>query len=235
MIDTAVEPGAFRSADLGIVARDFTRGGPTPARHGTDAATRADRSPPARWCAALQCRNNRALCPRRAGGRLRYAASGTRLARIRGRARRRHQPHRALKAGISQATYFNWKKRYRELLPDEMRRLTALENQNSRLKKIVADLTLNRELLQDVIRRKILKPGRMRELFRGMCIDWGVSIHGGLWRHSLRHFDVPLQVPAHRPGDLRKTDKGDLGDAGSLWLLPRPCPAAARRMGEQHQ
>ena len=52
------------------------------------------------------------------------------------------------KAGISQATYFNWKKRYGGLLPDEMRRLKALEDENSRLKKIVADLTLDREMLR---------------------------------------------------------------------------------------
>ena len=44
------------------------------------------------------------------------------------------------KAGISQATYFNWKKNYAGLLPDEMRRLKQLEDENSRLKKIVADL-----------------------------------------------------------------------------------------------
>ena len=60
------------------------------------------------------------------------------------------------KAGISQATYFNWKKRYGGLLPDETRRLKALEDENSRLKKIVADLTLDREMLQDVIRRKLV-------------------------------------------------------------------------------
>lgn len=59
------------------------------------------------------------------------------------------------KAGISQATYFNWRKKYAGLLPDEMRRLKALEDENSRLKKIVADLTLDREMLQDVIRRNV--------------------------------------------------------------------------------
>lgn len=59
------------------------------------------------------------------------------------------------KAGISQATYFNLKKKYGGLLPDEMRRLKALEDENARLKKIVADLTLDREMLQDVIRRKL--------------------------------------------------------------------------------
>jgi putative transposase len=59
------------------------------------------------------------------------------------------------KAGISRATYFNWKKKYAGLLPTEMKRLKQLEDENSRLKKIVADLTLDREMLQDVIRRKI--------------------------------------------------------------------------------
>lgn len=59
------------------------------------------------------------------------------------------------KAGISQATYFNWKKKYAGLLPSEMRRLKQLEDENGRLKKIVADLTLDREMLQDVIRRKL--------------------------------------------------------------------------------
>ena len=59
------------------------------------------------------------------------------------------------RAGISQATYFNWRKKYAGLLPDEMRRLKALEDENGRLKKIVADLTLDREMLQDVIRRNV--------------------------------------------------------------------------------
>jgi putative transposase len=59
------------------------------------------------------------------------------------------------KAGISQATYFNWKKKYEGMLPPEMRRLKQLEDENAKLKKIVADLSLDREILQDVIRRKI--------------------------------------------------------------------------------
>lgn len=59
------------------------------------------------------------------------------------------------KVGISQATYFNWKKKYAGLLPTEVKRLKQLEDENSRLKRIVADLTLDREMLQDVIRRKI--------------------------------------------------------------------------------
>lgn len=57
------------------------------------------------------------------------------------------------KAGISQATYFNWKKNYAGLLPSEIRRLRELEEENGRLKRIAADLTLDREMSQDVIRR----------------------------------------------------------------------------------
>lgn len=59
------------------------------------------------------------------------------------------------KAGISQATYFNWKKKYAGLMPSEMKRLQALEEENARLKKIVADLSLDKAMLQDVIKRKL--------------------------------------------------------------------------------
>jgi putative transposase len=59
------------------------------------------------------------------------------------------------KAGISEATYFNWKKKYAGLLPDEMRRLKQLEEENSKLKKLVADLSLDKAMLQDVLRRKL--------------------------------------------------------------------------------
>ena len=46
-------------------------------------------------------------------------------------------------------------KKYAGLLPTEMRRLKALEDENARLKKLVADLSLDKEMLQDVVRRKI--------------------------------------------------------------------------------
>lgn len=59
------------------------------------------------------------------------------------------------KAGISQATYFNWKKKYDGLLPTEMWRLKQLKDENSKLRKVVADLSPDKEMLQDVIRRKL--------------------------------------------------------------------------------
>jgi putative transposase len=58
------------------------------------------------------------------------------------------------KAGISEATFYNWRKKYAGLMPSEMKRLRQLEEENGKLKKIVADLSLDKAMLQDVIRRK---------------------------------------------------------------------------------
>jgi putative transposase len=59
------------------------------------------------------------------------------------------------KAGISEATYYNSRKKYGALTPSEMKQLRRLEEENGKLKKIVADLSLDKEMLQDVIRRKL--------------------------------------------------------------------------------
>jgi putative transposase len=59
------------------------------------------------------------------------------------------------KAGISEATFYNWRKKYNGLTPSEMKRLRQLEEENGKLKKIVADLSLDKAMLQDVIRRKL--------------------------------------------------------------------------------
>ena len=59
------------------------------------------------------------------------------------------------KAGIAIQTYYNWRKKYGGLMPSEMKRLKQLEEENQRLKKLVADLSLDKEMLQDVIRRKM--------------------------------------------------------------------------------
>jgi putative transposase len=51
-------------------------------------------------------------------------------------------------AGISEATYYVWRKKYGGLMPSEMRRLKQLEEENSTLKKLVADLSLDKEMLR---------------------------------------------------------------------------------------
>jgi putative transposase len=57
--------------------------------------------------------------------------------------------------GISQATFFNWKKKFGGLGLTELRKLKQLEEENYQLKKLVADLSLDKQMLQDVIKKKL--------------------------------------------------------------------------------
>jgi putative transposase len=59
------------------------------------------------------------------------------------------------KLGISDATFYNWKKKYGRLGPSELRRLRQLEEENTKLKKLVADLSLDKIMLQDVLSKKL--------------------------------------------------------------------------------
>jgi putative transposase len=59
------------------------------------------------------------------------------------------------KTGISEATFYAWRKKYAGLMPSEMKRLRQLEEENGKLKRIVADLSLDKAMLQDVISRKL--------------------------------------------------------------------------------
>lgn len=59
------------------------------------------------------------------------------------------------KAGISQQTYYRWRKKYGGLMPSEVRRLRQLEEENGRLKRMVADLSLDKAMLQDVLSKKL--------------------------------------------------------------------------------
>jgi len=58
------------------------------------------------------------------------------------------------KMGISDATFYKWKKKYSGLGPSELRRLKQLEEENGKLKRLVADLSLDKAMLQDVLKRK---------------------------------------------------------------------------------
>lgn len=59
------------------------------------------------------------------------------------------------KAGVSQQTYYWWRKKYGVLMPSEVRRLKHLEDENGRLKRMVAGLSLDKAMLQDVLSKKL--------------------------------------------------------------------------------
>ncbi len=73
---------------------------------------------------------------------LRQAETGTRVAEV------------CRKLGISDATFYNWKKKYGGLGVSELRRLKQLEEENRQLKRMVADLSLDKQMLQDVLAKK---------------------------------------------------------------------------------
>jgi putative transposase len=74
---------------------------------------------------------------------LRQAASGTPIGEI------------TRKMGVTDVTFYRWKKLYANLGIAEIRRLKELEEENNRLKRLVADLTLDKQMLQDVLSKKL--------------------------------------------------------------------------------
>jgi putative transposase len=59
-----------------------------------------------------------------------------------------------LKMSISEATFYNWTKKYGGLGISELRRLKQLEEENRKFKQLVADLSLDKKMLQDVLSKK---------------------------------------------------------------------------------
>jgi putative transposase len=57
--------------------------------------------------------------------------------------------------GISEATFYNWKKKFGDLGVTELRRLRQLEEENAKVKQIVADLSLDKQMLQDGFKKKL--------------------------------------------------------------------------------
>src|SRR3954465_53797 len=62
------------------------------------------------------------------------------------------------KLGVSEATFYRWKKQFAGMGVVEIRRLKQLEEENAKLKRLVADLSLDKTMLQDVLRKKVLRP-----------------------------------------------------------------------------
>lgn len=74
---------------------------------------------------------------------LRLAESGTQVADV------------CRQLGIAEATFYVWKKKYASLGVAELRQMRQMAEENARLKRLVADLTLDKQILQEVIRKKV--------------------------------------------------------------------------------
>ena len=58
------------------------------------------------------------------------------------------------KVGITEQTFYRWKRQYKGLDAEQVRELKQLQEENTRLKRVVADLTLDKVMLQDVLSKK---------------------------------------------------------------------------------
>mgnify|MGYP003678782002 FL=1 len=74
---------------------------------------------------------------------LRQAESGTAVVEV------------TRKMGISEQTFYRWKKKFAGMGIAEVRRLKQLEEENKKLKQLVADLSLDKKMLQDVVQGKV--------------------------------------------------------------------------------
>ncbi len=66
----------------------------------------------------------------------------------------RYVPDVCRKLGISDATFYTWRKKYGGIFPSDLKHVRQLEEENPRLKKLVADLSLVKAMLQDVLAKK---------------------------------------------------------------------------------
>ena len=77
--------------------------------------------------------------------------------------------------GINEVTYYRWRQEFGGLKSDQVKRLKDLETENSRLRHAISDLTLDKLILQEAARRKLLSPARHRA-----CIE---HVRGARARH----------------------------------------------------
>ncbi|MDR7935341.1 IS3 family transposase [Salmonella enterica subsp. enterica serovar Gatineau] len=83
------------------------------------------------------------------------------------------------KMGISEATFYNWKKKFAGPGVTELRRLRQLEDENQRLKKLVAELSLDKEMLQEVLKPKVLRPAQKRQAVTFLREAYRISVRRG--------------------------------------------------------
>ncbi|MCB0018394.1 MAG: IS3 family transposase [Anaerolineales bacterium] len=81
----------------------------------------------------------------------------------------------AKQIGVTEQTYYRWRKAYGGMVPNQARRLKALEKENARLKKLVADLSLDKSILEEALSKKAISPTRRRQLVDHVRQRLGVS------------------------------------------------------------
>lgn len=125
-------------------------------------------------------------------------------------------------------TYFRWWKKYGVLMPSEMKRLKQLEEENQRLKRLVADLSLDKEMLQEEVRKKALTSAWRRELGRrgpaGLAGEHPPCVRGVRGRAV----DLPLRRPPSAAGGPEQAHPQDRRDPCAMGIAGSTCCCGAR-------
>ncbi|NLI14368.1 MAG: IS3 family transposase [Peptococcaceae bacterium] len=79
------------------------------------------------------------------------------------------------KVGVSDQTFYRWKSKFGGMLPSDIKRLKQLEEENRKLKQLVADLSLDKIMLQDVLSKKFLKPAIKKDMVKYLGQTYAVS------------------------------------------------------------
>ena len=112
-------------------------------------------------------------------------------------------PQACKEAGIHTQTYYRWRKEYGGLKVEQAKRLKALEKENTRLKRLVAELSLEKQVLQDVGGGKLLSPERRRCAVERAEMRYGMSE-----RHACRLLGQSRGTQRYEP--MRRADEDRL-------------------------
>ncbi len=128
--------------------------------------------------------------------------------------------------GISEATFYNWKKKYSGLGVSELRELRMLKEENSRLKQMVADLSLDKQMLQDVIKKSF--EACSEALFGRLSYTAIQNINQAfLSCNDDLPFGILLQISPKGGSASAKPYQGDCRDKDQVWALAGLYPAQA--------
>lgn len=128
--------------------------------------------------------------------------------------------------GVSEATFYVWKKKYAHMGVAELRELRQLREENARLKRVVADLTLDKQILSDVVKKKGLEA---RHASRAGGPEPGAVPRVGAAGLRLgRVFPVGLVPHPHQVGSgtIAGTDSRDCSRAATFRVPAHPRAAA---------
>jgi putative transposase len=120
--------------------------------------------------------------------------------------------------GVSEATFYIWKKKYAHLGVSELRQLRSLEDENGRLKRLVADLSLDKHILTEALRKKAEANTAPRAGRLGSD-DLPCQLRAGLSSGAVQSSGVVPPKPCEGPDGVATPDSGDRARTPSVWLL----------------